>query len=136
MIDWDDAQLFRYKATIERVLDGDTIHVMVDLGMKQYVYKEVRMVGFEGAYVDAPETRLYRGVTEEEKKMGLEVKAKAEQLMPVGSEIRVISHRDKSGKYGRMLATVYLPLSDDEDRQWYSYVDYMVSIGYDMGLEK
>jgi len=126
-MNWNDNFLYKYSAKIKRVLDGDTIHVMLDLGCRQYVYKEIRVVGLDGTPFDAPEIKLYKGVTEEEKELGLEAKAKAEEIFPIDSEIRIISHKDSTGKYGRLLAT---PFFKDENAGWTNYVDFMIAKGY------
>lgn len=126
MIDWNDEHLFRYKAQQVRVLDADTIHCWVDLGMKQLVYKEVRIIGMGGTNFDAPEIKMYKGVTAEEKAHGIEAKAIAEELFL--SPCRLVSHKDSTGKYGRMLATPWL---EDDNGEIYDYVEYMRSRGHD-----
>jgi len=47
-----------YRAVIERIVDGDTVHVMVSLGMDEYAY---RMIRIKDAF--APE--LFSGPPEE-----------------------------------------------------------------------
>lgn len=129
-MDWDDTHLYRYKATVDRVLDGDTIYCWVDLGMKNKVYKEIRVVGMDGAPFDAPEIKLYAGVTPEEKAQGLKAKKLAEDLMPAGSVIRLVSHKDSTGKYGRLLATPWVQCDDGD---WYDYVVIMQAQHFDTG---
>lgn len=47
-----------YRAIVARVVDGDTLDVLLDLGLNTYRYEALRLRG-----VDAPE--LYRGTPEE-----------------------------------------------------------------------
>ena len=44
--------MYEYKCTVLRIVDGDTIDVMVDLGFETWVKKRVRLYG-----IDCPETR-------------------------------------------------------------------------------
>ena len=44
--------MYEYKIQVTRVLDGDTVDGIIDLGYKTYVRKRIRFLGF-----NAPETR-------------------------------------------------------------------------------
>ena len=55
--------MYTYKAKLDRVIDGDTIDVNIDLGFDISVHKRVRLAG-----IDTPESRT-RDL--EEKKRGL-----------------------------------------------------------------
>jgi micrococcal nuclease len=92
---------YRYKARLERVVDGDTIDVLIDLGF----YVELReRVRFEG--IDTPE--IYRVPKDsEEYKKGMEAKKYVERrLNENGNEM--IIETEKRGKWRRWLAKVYL----------------------------
>ena len=85
-----------YKATIERVVDGDTIDVTLDLGFDVRLYKQrCRLAG-----IDTPESRT-RDLAE--KKLGLDAKERLKELC-IGS-ITIKSFG--KGKYGRILAIPY-----------------------------
>ena len=85
-----------YKATIERVVDGDTIDVTLDLGFDVRLHKQrCRLAG-----IDTPESRT-RDLAE--KKLGLDAKERLKQLC-IGS-ITIKSFG--KGKYGRILAIPY-----------------------------
>ena len=58
---------YEYKATLVRVVDGDTCDALIDLGFNTWVKKRIRFMG-----VDTWESRT-RNL--EEKKKGLEAKA-------------------------------------------------------------
>ena len=85
-----------YKATIERVVDGDTIDVTLDLGFDVRLHKQrCRLAG-----IDTPESRT-RDLAE--KKLGLYAKERLKELC-IGS-ITIKSFG--KGKYGRILAIPY-----------------------------
>ena len=95
------------KAKLERVVDGDTVDALIDLGFDTWVKKRIRYMG-----VDAWESRT-RNLAEKEK--GLAAKARNKEL------IEKISARPgyfllKShgvGKYGRVLGEIFI---QDEDK--------------------
>jgi micrococcal nuclease len=94
--------MYTYKATVSRVVDGDTIYVDVDLGFYLRQLMRLRLNG-----VNTPELR---GETRAE---GLRAKQFVEQTL-AGCPAVVIQ-TTKMGKYGRYIADVwYLPGSDDE----------------------
>lgn len=88
---------FTYVATVERVVDGDTFDVDLDLGMRTHVRTRLRL-----EHVDAPEMKT---------PAGREAKALVEAKMPVGSVVTVATQ--KPDKYGRALASVQLPDGSD-----------------------
>ena len=105
--------MYTYNCIINRVVDGDTVDVSIDLGFGVWLKNErVRLQG-----VDAPETRT-RDL--EEKKKGLETKAFVESVLPVGSKQKLLS-TGFNGKYGRILGDfiVYDPVKDSENKLSY-----------------
>ena len=84
---------FIYKATVERVVDGDTIDVMLDLGFSIYQKGRVRLTG-----IDTPESRTRDKV---EKKYGLAAKQFLVDWTAKYDYILVES--TKKGKFGRIL---------------------------------
>lgn len=100
--------MFEYKAIVERVVDGDTLDLRIDLGFKIYTNQRVRL-----ARINAYETTLRYGTTEEEKQLGLQGKEYVKNLLE-GKEVKIIS--EKTGKYGRYIVEVYygdINLNDD-----------------------
>jgi len=70
--------MYEYRCRIDRVIDGDTVDVDIDLGFGVWLRKErVRMYG-----IDTPESRT-RDL--EEKKYGLAAKAFVLAFLPVDS---------------------------------------------------
>ena len=88
--------MYEYKCKIVKIIDGDTVDVDIDLGFGVWLHKErIRLYG-----IDTPESRT-RDL--EEKKFGLKAKKLVETFMPVGSIQTLITEKDKSGKFGRIL---------------------------------
>ena len=91
--------MFEYNAKVIRVVDGDTIDAMVDLGFTTFKKVRIRMHG-----INAPESRT-RDLVEKEK--GLAAKARLiEMLEESDNEFRLVSHG--VGKFGRCLGEIYL----------------------------
>jgi len=89
--------LYTYKARCVSVYDGDSITLDIDLGFNHWMLNQkIRLLG-----IDTPEIR---GT---ERPEGL---ASAERLRGLieGKDVMMVSHRDRAGKYGRWLATIYL----------------------------
>lgn len=88
-----------YRAVIERVVDGDTVHVGVSLGLDEYAY---RMIRIKGAF--APE--LFSGPPEERER-GKAARDFLAALIPVGTKCRLTTERDTS-TFGRYVASIEL----------------------------
>jgi len=92
--------MYEYLALCERVVDGDTIDVRIDLGFDVSVKKRVRLLG-----INTPETYgTKKGSVEWQK--GMDAKWFVTDLIE-GKKIWVKTHLDKTGKYGRVLAQIY-----------------------------
>ena len=90
---------------INRVVDGDTIDVTIDLGFELYKKERVRVAG-----VDTPEKRT-RNL--EEKALGLDatawLKAKLEETINGDEDLTVRTElKGGVGKYGRLLGWLYV----------------------------
>jgi micrococcal nuclease len=91
--------MYEYKATINRVVDGDTVDVDIDLGFGVWLKDErVRIMG-----IDTPESRT-RDTTE--KKFGLASKARLKSLLGKTAVLKTRVAKDgedMKGKFGRIL---------------------------------
>ena len=96
--------LYKYKATVNRVVDGDTMDITVDLGFNLKFNTRVRISDF-----DAPET--YRPSCEKEKIHGLEAKRRAVELLE-GKTVYIKTSKTP-GVYGRFSAIIYLENGED-----------------------
>ena len=91
--------MYEYNATLDRVVDGDTVDAMIDLGFDTWVHKRIRLQG-----IDAPETRT-RDL--DEKAQGFIAKGRLTDLLEASNgEFVVVSHG--VGKYGRCLGTIII----------------------------
>ena len=86
---------YTYSGLVVGVYDGDTITVELDLGFSIKVRHKLRLLG-----IDTPELRG------SERTEGLKVRDYVRDRI-LNRTILVKSHRDRTGKFGRYLATVY-----------------------------
>lgn len=93
--------MYEYRATVARVIDGDTYELEIDLGLKVLTRARVRLRG-----VDTPETfGVPRGSGEWRR--GAAAKAFVEAWFEAhGPELVVRTYKDRKGKYGRYLVEV------------------------------
>ena len=85
-----------YRGKLERVVDGDTVDVDIDLGFDVWMLKQrIRLYG-----VDTPESRTRDKV---EKVFGNLAKEFVEKRLPVGSKQVLRTKLDGKGKFGRIL---------------------------------
>jgi len=97
--------MYKYNAKLDRVVDGDTVDALVDLGFDTWKKVRIRMHG-----MNAPESRT-RDL--EEKKRGLAAKARLIELLGDGNFI-LQSHG--VGKYGRCLGTLWIDETVDVNK--------------------
>ena len=85
-----------YKATCTSVYDGDTVTLDIQLGFNITMHKQkVRLLG-----INTPEVRG------KERMDGLVSRDRLRELID-DKDIIIVTHKDKGGKYGRLLATIY-----------------------------
>ena len=92
--------MYEYRATIRRVVDGDTVDVTLDLGFNILYNSRIRLLG-----IDTPESRTRDLV---EKEAGLRAKDRVEGLCPPGSIVTLRTTIDKGDKYGRILGEIFV----------------------------
>lgn len=84
---------YRYKAAIDRWVDGDTVDLYVDLGFHIYAKTRFRLYG-----IDTPE----RGNS-----LWGEAGDHAEAMAPVGTDVTIEVFKD-ADKYGRWLVNIFV----------------------------
>lgn len=90
---------YQYNAKLIRVIDGDTVDAMIDLGFDVWVKKRIRLHG-----INAPETRTKNL---DEKREGFVAKARLQELLDtVNGNFILIS--EGVGKYGRCLGILLI----------------------------
>ena len=117
--------MHEYNCTIRRVVDGDTVDVDIDLGFDMWIHNErVRLYG-----IDTPESRT-RDL--EEKKAGLFAKDVVLHYLPEGSKQVLRTHKDKVGKYGRVLGefVIYDSLTDRQTTINQFMIDHKIGVEY------
>jgi len=98
----NDKRLWFYRAKITRVIDGDTVEAVCDLGFGSYRVERLRLAG-----VDAPELRPRRGTPEEreaERLLAHKAKERVAELLE-GREVVIRTY--KTGSFARWIAQVY-----------------------------
>lgn len=95
--------MYKYNAKLDRVIDGDTVDAMVDLGFSVWVHKRIRLEG-----IDAPETRA-RDL--DEKAQGLATKERLTSILEAADGVFVLQSHGV-GKYGRCLGTIFVGQSN------------------------
>jgi len=88
----DASSLFTYRAVVERVVDGDTADLVLDMGFAISYRHSCRLFG-----INAPEHGTAAGDA---------AKAFLIELLPPGTEVYVKTEKDKLEKYGRILGTL------------------------------
>ena len=116
--------MYEYRATVIKVVDGDTVDVDIDLGFGIVLSDErVRIAG-----IDTPESRTR---DKEEKKFGLVAKARVKQLLGKTCVLKTQINKDgedMKGKFGRILGdfNVY----DSATDRWRMLTEILVSEGH------
>ena len=93
------AEQYWYSATVLKVIDGDTLDVMIDLGFSIHHKARVRLYG-----VNTPESRTKDLA---EKEMGLKAKTFTSDWTTRHRQVFIKTIAGKDDKYGRILAQVY-----------------------------
>lgn len=90
--------MYEYRAKCLRVVDGDTIHVDVDLGVDIHVNLTVRLYGIDTPELSSPE--------------GQSVRAYVSGVL-LGKEFTLKTLKDKREKYGRYLGIIILDTGEE-----------------------
>ena len=93
---------FSYRVDkVTKIVDGDTIDVMLDLGFDIKYKSRVRLFG-----IDTPESRTRDKV---EKKYGLLSKKFLQEHIKKSKKVTIKTYKgDETGKFGRILGDVFL----------------------------
>ncbi len=95
--------MYQYQAEIQRIVDGDTYDIDIDLGLSVWVRNErVRLYG-----VDTPEVYGVKRDSEEYL-LGVAASGFVKSLVKKGTLAIVETIKDSKGKYGRYLVVLYV----------------------------
>lgn len=94
--------MYEYNAKLDRVLDGDTIDVNIDLGFKIMTNQRIRF-----AYINTPE--IFKTPTDSPGyKLGMKAKRYVERrLKKNGNEMRLVTYK-WAGMHGRYTGIIWL----------------------------
>ena len=94
--------MYEYRVKkVNKIVDGDTIDVDIDLGFAVSFTQRVRLAG-----IDTPESRT---IDLKEKALGLEVKEKIKKELAAAKDVVIKTEKpDSSEKYGRILGWIFL----------------------------
>ena len=128
-----DDLLYFYRGIVDRVIDGDSIGLIIDLGFKQFrgKIKDNQLIGenFRVRGINSPELHEGRKEWEENPNLpippGLGARNFAASLLNDGDTVLVRTH--KTGKFGRFLADIYLV--DSEGIVTVSFAKVMIDEG-------
>ena len=115
--------MYKYKAKLVRVVDGDTLDALVDLGFDVWIKRRIRLAG-----IDAYESRTR---DKKEKVKGLAAKARLLEILDQNNqEFYLISHG--VGKYGRCLGEILVSKTYIKSRKYHgkSINEMMVKEGH------
>jgi micrococcal nuclease len=84
--------MYEYAATVLKVVDGDTVHAELDLGIDVRIRLVLRLVG-----INAPELRTAAGPPARQHLI---------DLIPSGGAVVVRTVKDHTEKFGRYLAVL------------------------------
>lgn len=98
--------MYEYRAECVKVVDGDTVRMRVDLGFHLTFTDNFRLAG-----VDTPELRSR---DEGERSRAQKAKAAVEALLASDRELMI--RTEKSDKYGRWLAHLYVKVDTNASR--------------------
>jgi endonuclease YncB( thermonuclease family) len=110
-----------YRAVCERIVDGDTLFVLCDLGLNQYSYQSLRLED-----VFAPE--LFSGTSRE---AGAEAREYLSSICAPGTKLQMYTQKDAS-TFGRYVATLKMAdgtVVNEAMREWLEEKGYTGGTG-------
>ena len=94
---------YNYDINVDRVVDGDTVDAMIDLGFGVHVKKRIRLAG-----INAPESRTR---DKQEKILGLAAKDRLIAMLDSADNNFELESQEL-GKYGRVLGRLHIDKLD------------------------
>ena len=110
--------MYEYKCEVTRVVDGDTVDVIIDCGFSILHKARVRMYG-----IDTPESRT-RDL--DEKARGKLASKYIQDHIDNGDEIIIKTEKDSKGKFGRILGKIFIDGKDINQ----SMIDERLAVAY------
>ena len=125
--------IYEYRAKCLRVIDGDTVHLEVDLGFRMSTEHHFRLLG-----IDTPELR---GGTVESKNKAQQAKRRVKELLFVDPDecttsFDLLIHTEKADSFGRWLAKVMVFTDLEPVAQWVDISDILIKEGHGVPYAK
>ena len=89
---------YQYHAIVVKVIDGDTVDLVVDLGFHVSIAIRTRLIGIDAPEVSTPAGKLVRDTLR--------------GMLPIGTAVTVQTEKHPGDKYGRWLARIGTPFGD------------------------
>ena len=108
--------MYEYRGFVDKVYDGDTVTITIDLGFNVKVTESIRLLR-----INTPEVRG------KERPDGL-ISRDALRERILGKYVTIKTKKDKKGKYGRYLGEIFI--EDENINDWLvteglgEYIDY------------
>ena len=116
--------MYVYEAKVLRVIDGDTIDALIDIGFSVWVKKRIRFYG-----INTPESRTKDLI---EKQKGLSSKQRLIELLESNeNKFKIKSHG--VGKYGRCLGELFIPGVEKQLNESFYNSEYK---GYEVNINQ
>lgn len=98
--------MYEYKAILDRVVDGDTLDLIIDMGFKMTTNQRIRL-----ANINTPETYGQKHDSEEYK-AGMRAKEFVINRLQENGNVGKINTSKLTGKYGRYIGVIWLADSE------------------------
>lgn len=98
---------YTYRVSVDRVIDGDTIDVLIDVGFYSTTFKRLRLLEID--------TEELRSSDEDRREKAKLAKARVEEILfEEAEQVYIQTEMDAKGKYGRLLAYVWYEKDGDK----------------------
>jgi endonuclease YncB( thermonuclease family) len=107
---------YHYTAEVRRIIDGDSIEVLLSMGDRTYRVRRIRILGF-----NSPE--LFSG---DDREAGELARDALRDLLPIGSRVYIETKLDRTS-FDRLLGIVYV---EGSDGNLYKVSEAMIAGGF------
>ena len=112
-----DTPAYTYSAQVERVVDGDTLLVLIDVGLGCIMHERLRLRGVNTPELGTPE--------------GEKAKKYVAGLLPAGSTIVIKSYR--TDDYGRFVVDTFYKIGCNDPQEIIANGEYLNQVLLDKG---
>jgi micrococcal nuclease len=89
---------YNYNAKVGKVIDGDSVILLVDVGFRLSIEMNIRLTG-----INAPELN---SVDDKERFVARQAKEYLQSLLPVGSKVVIKTSKPRKDKFGKWQAEI------------------------------